>query len=71
MKPKTVNEVIEKLLKLKQRGYGEHILLVSDDEECNGYHELYGLFNCEEGRPLRFLNEHTNRFETGQTICIS
>ena len=44
MKSKTVNEVIAELQRLKKRGYGEHILLVSNDEECNGYHELYGWY---------------------------
>ena len=49
MKPKTVNELLEELTRLQKRGYGEYLVLVSDDEECNGYHPLYGDSNSEGG----------------------
>lgn len=49
MRPQTVSEVITKLQELEKQGYGDHILLVSDDEECNGYHELYGQSDGDGG----------------------
>lgn len=70
MKPKTVNEVIAELQQLNRRGYGEHILLVSNDEECNGYHELYGWY-ADEGEPFRYRNEQTKQIETRPTVRIS
>lgn len=69
MKPYTVNELLGELKKLQTRGYGEHIILVSDDEECNGYHPLFGAF-LREGETIEYLDEHTNKMETGKTILI-
>ncbi|MBR1525050.1 MAG: hypothetical protein IJ640_00120 [Prevotella sp.] len=42
MKPQTVTEMRKRMEELERQGYGDHILLISNDEECNGYHELYG-----------------------------
>ena len=69
MKPYTIDELASELRKLQTRGYGDHIVLVSDDEECNGYHALYGeLFT--EGEPYLYLNTETNKIETAKTILI-
>ena len=69
MKPKTVNEVIEELRKLQIRGFGEHILQVSNDEECNGYHSLLG-WCIVEGDNITYLNEETNKMETRPSVQL-
>ena len=70
MIPQTVSEVIERLQKLKEQGYGDHILLVSNDEECNGYHELYG-HSEGLGEPLQYYNERTGGRCTTATILFN
>lgn len=69
MKPKTVNEVVEELRKLQARGFGEHILQVSDDEECNGYHSLFG-WSIAEGEKITYLNEETHKMETSPSVLL-
>lgn len=69
MKPYTVDELASTLRKLQSRGYGNYLVLVSDDEECNGYHPLFGAF-VNEGEPFEYLNEQTHKLETENTILI-
>lgn len=37
----TVNELLENLKGLKERGYGDAQIFITDDEECNGYHAMW------------------------------
>ena len=37
----TVNELIEELLSAKARGLGNRKILLSDDDEGNGYHKMF------------------------------
>ena len=41
MRPVSVKELAELLNKVVAENKGDYIVLVSDDEECNGYHELW------------------------------
>lgn len=41
MRPLTVKELAELLNQAVKQDKGDYIVLVSDDEECNGYHELW------------------------------
>ncbi len=40
-KPVTVNQLLKNLEGLKQRGYGNAVIFITDDEECNGYHAMW------------------------------
>ena len=42
--PMTIDELIAEALKAKKRFGGNKYVLVSDDEEGNGYHECYFSF---------------------------
>ena len=37
----TVNQLIKELQKAKESGLGEKKILISEDDEGNGYHELF------------------------------
>ena len=39
--PITVNQLLKNLQKLQEKGYGDAVIFVTDDEECNGYHALW------------------------------
>lgn len=41
MKAITVNELIKDLVKVSQAGFGNKKILISQDDEGNGYHELF------------------------------
>ena len=43
--PLTINELIEEALKAKKKFGGDKYVLISDDEEGNGYHECYFPFS--------------------------
>ena len=55
MKPLTVNELSALLEKAIKFGYGDHIVCVSDDEECNGYHCLYSR-NFGSGYEIQYID---------------
>jgi len=42
-KPVTVNQLLRNLKELKQKGYGNAPIFITDDEEGNGYHGLWYL----------------------------
>ena len=42
--PMTIDELIEEAIKAKKQFGGNKYILVSDDEEGNGYHECYFTF---------------------------
>ena len=37
----TINDLIRMLTKEKNKGHGDYIVFVTDDEEANGYHALW------------------------------
>lgn len=56
MKPMTVIELAELLDKAIKFGYGDRVVQVSNDEECNGYHCLYRR-NFGSGEDVCYLDE--------------
>lgn len=40
-KPITVNQLLKNLQELKEKGYGNAPIFITDDEEANGYHGLW------------------------------
>lgn len=45
MEALTVNKLLLACKQAIKDGYGDHKILVSDDDECNGYHELFYVFS--------------------------
>ena len=43
--PLTIDELIEEALKAKKKFGGDKYVLISDDEEGNGFHECYFSFS--------------------------
>ena len=43
--PLTIDQLIEEAIKAKKKFGGDKFVLVSDDEEGNGYHECYFSFS--------------------------
>lgn len=41
MKALTVERLMKQLMKEYQKGHGDYIIFVTDDEEANGYHALW------------------------------
>lgn len=70
MKPRTVYELRRTLDILISQGKGDHIVMVSDDEECNGFHALWdeGVY---DGEPFSYYDSKTKKNEKTPTIEIS
>ena len=69
MKPLTVNELSALLEKAIKFGYGDRIVCVSDDEECNGYHCLYR-HNFGSGNEIQYLDKDGNIIKYENSIII-
>jgi hypothetical protein len=69
MKPLTVNELSALLEKAIKFGYGDRIVCVSDDEECNGYHCLYSR-NFGSGDEIRYLDHKDGKIKYENSIII-
>lgn len=69
MKPLTVNELSALLEKAIKFGYGDRIVCVSDDEECNGYHCLYN-HNFGSGYEIQHLDKDGNIIKCENSIII-
>ena len=48
----TIDELIAEALKAKKKFGGNKYVLVSDDEEGNGYHECYFTFEMQRTLPV-------------------
>lgn len=70
MKPVSVKELAALLDKAIKEGKGDCAVLVSDDEECNGYHELWWKGTYEQGNDTQYLGDD-NRWHYMNTITIS
>ena len=44
----TVNELLKECQKLVKSGYGDRVVLLSDDDEGNGFHTLYYNFTIDK-----------------------
>lgn len=53
MRPVSVKELAELLNRAVAENKGDYIVLVSDDEECNGYHELW-VKEFQQGEDVQF-----------------
>lgn len=70
MRPVSVTELAALLDKAIKDGKGDCIVLVSRDEECNGYHELWDADTYEQGEDVEYLNERNERvYRNSITIC--
>lgn len=70
MRPVLVKELAELLNKAVRENKGDYIVLVSDDEECNGYHELWDKINITQGETFGFRDEKSGEWEIRNTICL-
>lgn len=68
MKPLSVNDLAALCSTLQQRGFGEYIVKVSDDEECNDYHLLWSK-KPYVGEPIEYI--HGKERLKSPTILIS
>ena len=55
MRPVLVTALAELRNKAVCEDKGDYVVLVSDDEECNGYHELWDKVNITQGEDVEFL----------------
>lgn len=69
MKPLTVNELSALLEKAIKFGYGDRIVCVSDDEECNGYHCLYSR-NFGSGDEIQYLDHKDGKIKYENSIIL-
>ncbi len=53
MRPVSVKELAELLNRAVAENKGDYIVLVSNDEECNGYHELWAQ-EFQQGEDIQF-----------------
>jgi hypothetical protein len=68
MKPILVKDLKKLMSRIPSR-YDDLVVLVSDDEEENGYHALFTnqIFG---GSPYEFYNQDTKEMETRDTIIL-
>ena len=69
MKPITVKELAHLMAQATKLGYGDYVVQVSDDEECNGYHALFNR-NFGSGEDVQFLDEKDGKIKWTNTIII-
>ena len=69
MRPVLVKELAELLSLAVKEGYGDYVVQVSDDEECNGYHPIYQ-HNFGIGEDVRYLDEKTNEMLYRNSLII-
>lgn len=70
MRPVSVKELAELLNKAVAENKGDYIVLVSDDEECNGYHELWDKVNITQGEDVQFRDDKSGEWKLRNTICL-
>ena len=69
MRPVSVKELAELLNRAVAENKGDYIVLVSDDEECNGYHELWTK-EFRQGEDVQFRDEKSGEWKLRNTICL-
>ena len=69
MRPVSVKELAELLNKAVAENKGDYIVLVSDDEECNGYHELW-VKEFRQGEDVQFHDDKSGEWKLRNTICL-
>lgn len=71
MRPILVKELAELLTAAIKNGHGDSVVLVSNDEECNGYHSLYRHnYGVSEAEDVRYYNEKTKQVEMKSSIIL-
>ena len=70
MRPLTVKELAELLNRAVAENKGDYIVLVSDDEECNGYHELW-VKEFRQGEDVQFRDEKSGEWKLRNSIVLS
>jgi hypothetical protein len=48
MEPMTIKQLLEACQEVVSKGYGDKQILISDDDEGNGYHTLYFGFTIDD-----------------------
>lgn len=69
MKPVTINELNKILVNLIAQGYGERIVQVSNDEEQNGFHPIWGEIHM--GGDVEFIESVHKQTENELSINIA
>lgn len=70
MKPLSIKELRELLNSIPTK-YDDHIVLVSDDEEGNGYHPLFFKSAYRSDEKFNFYNEKTKSTEERETLTFN
>jgi Rad3-related DNA helicase len=70
MRPVSVKELAELLNRAVAENKGDYIVLVSDDEECNGYHELW-VKEFRQGEDVQFRDEKSGEWKLRNSIVLS
>ena len=70
MRPVSVKELAELLNRAVAENKGDYIVLVSDDEECNGYHELWTK-EFRQGEDVQFRDEKSGEWKLRNSIVLS
>ena len=68
MRPVSVKELAELLNRAVAENKGDYVVLVSDDEECNGYHELWDKVNITQGEDVQF--REGGEWKLRNSICL-
>ena len=71
MRPVLVRELAELLNKAVREDKGDYVVLVNDDEECNGYHELWNKVKITQGKDVEFLDEKSGEWKLRNSIVLS
>lgn len=69
MKPITVSELSKVLVNLITQGYGECIVQVSNDEEQNGFHPIWGKIYL--GEDIDFVESMHKQIDKKSSINIA
>lgn len=70
MTPATVKELATLLNNVVEQGFGDFIVQVSNDDECNGFHCIWNKNSAMIGENVTYIDEKDNVKKEKETICI-
>ena len=66
----TVNSLINDLMVAKAKGYGNHVIAISDDNEGNGYHGLFFGVLTDIDKDILSMVSDSNHNADGSNLII-
>lgn len=60
MKPLTIKQLLNECKKEIEKGHGDYVVMLSDDDEGNGYHYCWYAFTPIDSYTCEFISENVS-----------